>query len=57
LGFAIINKCSLRMNLNPSVELKHLINIICCIPFTYLISHLSFKYYEVYFLKWKIRYR
>jgi peptidoglycan/LPS O-acetylase OafA/YrhL len=55
LGFVFLHKISARFNLSSDVNSIHAINVLICIPLTYLISHLSFKYYESYFLKRKSR--
>lgn len=53
-GFAIINKAFSYTNITPGNTSIHIINVLICFPATYFISHLSFKYYESYFLKRKI---
>lgn len=55
IGFAVLNKTLAYLNLYPENNTIHIINVLVCIPTTYLISHLSFKYYELYFLKRKLR--
>ena len=52
-GFALLNKGFASLNLHANTNIIHLINVFVCIPVTYLLSHLSFKYYESYFLKRK----
>ncbi len=53
LGFVLLNKIFAFLNFSPGSNTIHIINVLICIPATYLVSHLSFKYYESYFLKRK----
>lgn len=55
IGFTLINKAFIYLNYFPNSNTLHIVNVVICIPATYLISHLSFKYYESYFLKRKVR--
>ena len=54
-GYVFLNKAFAFLNLFPDTNTIHLINVLISVPATYLISHLSFKYYESYFLKKKVR--
>lgn len=56
LGFAILNKFNQNINLNLSNDAKMNINILCSCLLTYLLSYVSYKYYETFFLKWKEKY-
>lgn len=49
--FALLNK----LNLTVTATTINYINILCCIPLTYLLSYLSFRYFESFFLKWKAK--
>ena len=51
LGFAALNKLHTSLGENSLWT----INVACCIPLTYLISHISFRYFESFFLKHKAR--
>ena len=51
VGFSVLNKFHTGLQENS----LQLINAFCCIPLTFLISHLSFKYFESFFLKRKVR--
>lgn len=55
LGFTLLNKAFAYLSFNPGSSTIHIINVLICFPATYMISHLSFKYYESFFLKRKIR--
>jgi peptidoglycan/LPS O-acetylase OafA/YrhL len=55
LGFILLNKTLVYFNLPPANNSTHLLNVLICIAATYLLSHLSFTYYESFFLKRKIR--
>jgi peptidoglycan/LPS O-acetylase OafA/YrhL len=55
VGFAVLNKAFAYLDLSDGSTTIHIINVCICFPATYLISHLSFKYYESFFLKRKIR--
>ena len=55
VGFAILNKIFAYLNFIPGGTAVHIINVLICFPATYLVSHLSFKYYESFFLKRKVR--
>ena len=56
LGFVFLNKAFAYFNFSIDNNTIHMVNVLICIPTTYLISHLSFKYYESYFLKRKSRF-
>jgi peptidoglycan/LPS O-acetylase OafA/YrhL len=51
-GFTVLKKLHLDIGENTLV----LLNSICCLPITYLLSHLSFTYFESFFLKQKKSY-
>lgn len=53
-GFIFLNKAFAYLNLIADSTTIHIINVLICIPLTYLLSHLSFKYYEKHFLKRKM---
>jgi peptidoglycan/LPS O-acetylase OafA/YrhL len=55
VGFALINKAFAYLHFTPGGTVINIINVLICLPATYLISHLSFKYYESFFLKRKVR--
>jgi len=55
LGFILLNKIFGYLCFFPGSNIIHLINVLVCFPTTYFIAHLSFKYYESYFLNRKIR--
>lgn len=52
LGFAVLNKLNTGLGENSLL----FINATCCIPLTYLLSHISFKYFESFFLKRKAKF-
>jgi peptidoglycan/LPS O-acetylase OafA/YrhL len=54
-GFGLLNKFLHMYNITITNNALVIINGVCCLPLTYFISHLSFKYYEQYFLKWKYK--
>lgn len=54
-GFTLLNKTFAYLELSAGSTTIHIINVCICFPATYLASHLSFKYYESYFLKRKVR--
>ena len=54
-GFTLLNYVFNKLHFSTEGVSFRLINACCCIPITFFISHLSFKYYESYFLKWKVR--
>jgi len=53
-GFALLNKAFAYSGFTPNNNTIHLINVLICFPITYFIAHLSFRYYESYFLKRKL---
>jgi peptidoglycan/LPS O-acetylase OafA/YrhL len=55
VGFAVINKAFAYLHFIPGSTTIHIINVLICFPATYLISHLSFRYFESFFLKRKVR--
>lgn len=55
IGFSLLNSLFIHLNYIPDKQTIHLINVLICIPATYIVSHLSFKYYESYFLKHKAK--
>lgn len=55
IGLGFLNWIVHHYHVNISSNSLLIINGLCCFPLTYLASHLSFKYYESYFLKWKIK--
>ncbi len=55
LGFILLNKTIVYSNLSLNSNNIHILNILICFVGTYVISHLSFKYYESFFLKRKTR--
>lgn len=55
IGFTVLNKAFAYVSFTPGNSILHTINVLICFPTTYLISYLSFNYYERYFLKRKIR--
>jgi peptidoglycan/LPS O-acetylase OafA/YrhL len=54
-GFGFLNKFLNTYNITITNNALVIINGVCCLVLTYFISHLSFKYYEQYFLKWKYK--
>ncbi len=55
LLLGLLNKLNLSYHLSINSNSLLIINGLCCLPITYLLSHLSYKYYESYFLKFKIK--
>jgi peptidoglycan/LPS O-acetylase OafA/YrhL len=55
LLLGMLNKLNIMDQLSINSNSLSIINGLLCLPFTYFLSHLSFKYYESYFLKWKIK--
>ena len=54
-GFIFLNKLFAYLNYMPHSNTIHFINVLICLPATYLVSILSYKYFESYFLKRKVR--
>jgi len=54
-GFILLNRLFAYINYTPGSNTIHFINVIICLPATYLVSSLSYKYFESYFLKRKAR--
>lgn len=52
-GFGVVNKIFSFLNMSVSEQTIHAVNILISLPASYLVSFLSFKYYESYFLKKK----
>ncbi len=52
-GFGLVNKIFGVLNVPVSEQTIYIVNILVCLPTSYLIIFLSFKYYESYFLKKK----
>jgi len=52
-GFAVLNKITARFGLSTDSTSIYFANVIVCMFLTYLLSFLSFKYYESWFLQWK----
>lgn len=57
IGLSIIHKSLEFLKLNFSDPTILLLNALLCIPLTYLISSISFKYFESNFLKHKIKFQ
>ncbi len=55
-GIPLLHRIFDTVHFTPSPFYFHLGNVIFCILVTYLISHLSFRYYESGFLKWKAKF-
>lgn len=53
-GFAVLNKIFSFFHLTINNNAMQLINALCCIPLTYFLSYISFKYFESYFLRKKL---
>jgi peptidoglycan/LPS O-acetylase OafA/YrhL len=53
VGFGLLNNLFSSLGFSVTSKAIHTINVIICIPTAYFISHLSFRYYESYFLKRK----
>ena len=53
LGFTALRIIFVKMHFIPEGNIFHLVTAVCCIAITFGISHISFRYYESYFLKWK----
>lgn len=54
-GFAVINKLSTHFNIALSSGHSHLINVIYSLVISFLLSYLSYRYLECYFLKFKVK--
>ena len=55
-GFAMINKLKAKLGFTLGETGTEYLNAFLCIALTYLISYLSYKYYESFFLKHKVKY-
>lgn len=55
IGFVFFNKVFKQLHLTVNPSAVEFTNAIICIPLTFVISHLSFKYFESRFLKLKAR--
>jgi peptidoglycan/LPS O-acetylase OafA/YrhL len=53
-GFIFCNRIFKLFHFASTPEMLSLTNALICIPLTFLISHLSFKYFESRFLKMKV---
>lgn len=53
-GFILLNKLSAYLKYSLDNNTIHFINVVICLPATYLLSSLSYKFFESYFLKKKI---
>ncbi len=54
-GFGIVNKMFHLFSLEFSVDSIHLINAGFSFLLTFILSNLSYKYFESFFLKWKLK--
>ena len=55
LGFTVMTRIFTKLHLVSEGNSFQLTTAICCIPVTFFISHISFRYFESYFLRWKCR--
>jgi peptidoglycan/LPS O-acetylase OafA/YrhL len=55
VGYAILNTVSKKLNLNLSINSIHLLNAFQSLVFSFILSSVSFHYYESFFLKWKTK--
>lgn len=56
MGFGLIHKVLGLINYHLSDSAVHTINVCFSVVFTFVCSHLSFTWFESYFLKWKAVY-
>lgn len=54
-GFTVMNYVFSKLHFSTDTLSFRLTHATCCILFTFIISHISYRYFESYFFKWKSR--